>query len=149
MEMPVGGGNSGVQTQPNVVPMIDVMLVLLIIFMILTPVITAGFQAVMPQAKNLADRPEEDNDIILGIDMDGNYYLDAGSGDIFPIDRDSLGPFLTRIYEVRTRDRILYFRADASLEYGYVEDAMDVARKSGVRVLAAITDVKRESRRGR
>ncbi len=137
------------ESEPNVIPMIDVMLVLLIIFMIVTPVITAGFQAVMPQAKNLADRPEEDNDVILGIDTDGNYYLDPGSGNITRIEPDSLGPFLTQIYEVRTRDRILYFRADASLEYGYVEDAMDVARKSGVRVLAAITDVKREPRRGR
>ncbi len=135
--------------EPNVIPMIDVMLVLLIIFMIVTPVITAGFQAVMPQAKNLADRPEEDNDVILGIDIDGNYYLDPGTGDIHPIEKDSLASFLTRIYEVRTRDMILYFRADASLEYGYVEDAMDVARKSGVRVLASITDAKRDPRRGR
>ena len=149
MAMSIGGRADEIKSEPNVIPMIDVMLVLLIIFMIVTPVITAGFQAVMPQAKNLADRPEEDNDVILGIDIDGNYYLDPGSGEIHPIDPDSLGVFLTRIYDVRTRDRILYFRADAALEYGYVEDAMDVARKSGVRVLAAITDAKRDPRRGR
>ena len=149
MAISAGGPDSEVKSEPNVIPMIDVMLVLLIIFMIVTPVITAGFQAVMPQAKNLADRPEEDNDVVLGIDLDGNYYLDPGTGDTHPIEPDSLGTFLTRIYDVRTRDRILYFRADAALEYGYVEDAMDVARKAGVRVLAAITDAKREPRRGR
>ncbi len=149
MTMSAGGLDNEVKSEPNVIPMIDVMLVLLIIFMIVTPVITGGFRATMPEATNTKDRPDEENDIILGIDQEGNYYLDPGSGEIHPIDPDSLGVFLTRIYDVRTRDRILYFRADAALEYGYVEDAMDVARKSGVRVLAAITDAKREPRRGR
>jgi biopolymer transport protein TolR len=146
MGMSAGGANEGVKSEPNVIPMIDIMLVLLIIFMIVTPVITAGFTATMPQAKNLESRPEEDNDVILGIDNQGEYYLDPGTGDINRIPQDSLGPWLTRIYDLRTRDRILYFRADAELDYGYVEDAMDVARKSGVRVLAAVTDLKREER---
>ncbi len=144
MGMSTGGGDDVVKSEPNVVPMIDVMLVLLIIFMILTPVITAGFQATMPQAKYLDSRPEEDNDIVLGIDNDGQYFLDAGSGEIRPIPKDSLGPYLTRIYENRTRDRILYFRADITLKFEHIEDAMDVARKSGVAVLAAITDLKRD-----
>ncbi len=147
MSMSVGGGESDIKSEPNVIPMIDVMLVLLIIFMIVTPVITAGFQATMPQARNLESRPEEDNDVILGIDNEGNYYLDPGTGDIRQIPRDSLGSWLTQVYETRTRDAILYFRADAALEYSHVEDAMDVARKAGVRVLAAVTELKREERR--
>ena len=141
------GGGEDIKSEPNVIPMIDVMLVLLIIFMIVTPVITGGFQATMPEARNLEQRPEEDNDIILGIDLDGRYYLDPGSGNIGMIVNDSLGPFLTRIYDTRVRDRILYFRADAGIEYAAVEDAMDVARKAGVRVLATITELKREPRR--
>jgi biopolymer transport protein ExbD len=144
--MAVGGGEGDVKSEPNVIPMIDIMLVLLIIFMIVTPVITAGFQATMPQAKNLESRPEEDADVILGIDMEGDYYLDPGTGEISPIPRDSLASFLTQVFETRTRDAILYFRADAQLEYGHIEDAMDIARKSGVRVLAAVTDLKREER---
>ena len=145
MGMSVGGGDQAIKSEPNVIPMIDIMLVLLIIFMIVTPVITGGFTAQMPQGKNLEQRPEEDNDIILGIDMDGRYYLDPGTGDIGMIVNDSLGSFLSQIFETRIKDKILYFRADASLEYSYVEDAMDIARKSGVRVLAAITELKRES----
>ncbi len=147
MSISVGGGEEAVKSEPNVIPMIDVMLVLLIIFMIVTPVITGGFQATMPEAKNLEQRPEEDNDVILGIDMDGQYYLDPGTGEIGMIVNDSLASFLTQVYETRTRDAILYFRADANLEFAIVEDAMDVARKSGVRVLAAITELKREPRR--
>jgi biopolymer transport protein ExbD len=147
MSISVGGGEEAVKSEPNVIPMIDIMLVLLIIFMIVTPVITGGFQATMPEARNLEQRPEEDNDVILGIDIDGQYYLDPGTGEIGMIVNDSLSSFLTQVYETRTRDAILYFRADANLEFGMVEDAMDVARKSGVRVLAAITELKREPRR--
>jgi biopolymer transport protein ExbD len=147
MGMSVGGDEEAIKSEPNVIPMIDIMLVLLIIFMIVTPVITGGFQAVMPEAKNLEQRPEEDNDVILGIDVDGQYYLDPGSGEIGAIVNDSLSSFLTQIYSTRVRDAILYFRADANLEYAVVEDAMDVARKSGVRVLASVTELKRESRR--
>ena len=147
MGMSVGGGQEEIKSEPNVIPMIDIMLVLLIIFMIVTPVITGGFQATMPEARNLEQRPEEDNDVILGIDVDGQYYLDPGTGEIGQIVNDSLPLFLTQIYAVRTRDAILYFRADAGIEFAVVEDAMDVARKSGVRVLAAITELKREPRR--
>ena len=147
MSISVGGGEEVIKSEPNVIPMIDIMLVLLIIFMIVTPVITGGFQATMPEARNLEQRPEEDNDVILGIDVDGQYYLDPGTGEIGMIVNDSLGSFLTRVYATRTRDAILYFRADANLEFALVEDAMDVARKSGVRVLAAITELKREPRR--
>src|ERR671924_543872 len=60
----------------NVTPMIDVMLVLLIIFMIVTPAVTAGFQATIPRAKNPDAREEAEGEIRLGIDRDGKYYLD-------------------------------------------------------------------------
>jgi len=54
-------GQTTVKSEPNVVPMIDVMLVLLIIFMIVTPLIAAGFKATLPKGKNLDPRPEGDN----------------------------------------------------------------------------------------
>jgi biopolymer transport protein ExbD len=60
----------------NVTPMIDVMLVLLIIFMIVTPAITAGFQATLPRAKNPDSREEAEGEIRLGIDREGKFYLD-------------------------------------------------------------------------
>lgn len=144
MGMSVGGGGDSVKSEPNVVPMIDIMLVLLIIFMIVTPVITAGFQAQMPQAKNIERDPEETGDIILGIDADGNYYLDPGTGTISPVSPGRLQDVLNQLYQNRTKDRILYFKAHNGLEYGTIEDAMEIARKAGVRVLAAITEQRRE-----
>lgn len=155
MGMSVGGGEE-VKSEPNVVPMIDIMLVLLIIFMIVTPIISAGFTAEMPQARNIERAEEEDGDVVLGISAEQNFYLDPGTGTISPIlptadstADDRLAAALNRVYSTRTKDRILYFRADQNLDYGVIEDAMDIARKNGVRVLAAVTEETRDNpRRG-
>jgi biopolymer transport protein TolR len=143
----VGGGGS-VKSEPNVIPMIDIMLVLLIIFMIVTPVITAGFQAKMPQGKNLDDAAEESGDVVLGVDRDGGFYLDPGTGTITPVNGEQLDDALQQIYSGRA-EKIMYFRADAALEYGKIEDVLVLARKAGVRVLAAVTEEKREPILGR
>ncbi len=146
----------GPKSEPNVVPMIDIMLVLLIIFMIVTPVITAGFQAQMPQGKNLSDRPEDEGDIVLGVDKDGKYFLDAGTGEVHPVcplrvagcvEREQLETFLTQVYANRAKDKILYFKGDQNLEYSKIEGAIQIARKAGVRVVAAITEEKRDQSR--
>lgn len=130
----------------NITPFVDVMLVLLIIFMIVTPVITGGFRATMPQAKNIKDRPDEENDIILGIDQEGNYYLDQGDGNTARIPNDSLEPFLIQLYTDREKDKILYFRTDQDMQYGYVEDAIEIAKRAGVALLASVTEMKLEGR---
>ena len=128
----------------NMTPFVDVVLVLLIIFMIVTPVITGGFRATMPQASNTKDRPDEENDIILGIDQEGNYYLDPGTGSTARIPNDSLEPFLFQLYTDREKDRILYFRTDENMAYGVVEDAIEIAKRTGVVLLASITIPKQE-----
>ena len=130
------GGGAGVQSSPNVTPMIDVMLVLLIIFMVVTPMLMAGFTAQPPQAVNLKDHPEDSNlDQVLGIDRSGNYYLNKK-----PIRYEDIGPTLKRIYDARTEDKILYLKADKDLDYSKVIDALDLAGKNGVRVTGLISD---------
>jgi biopolymer transport protein ExbD len=137
MGMSAGGGGS-VRAEPNVVPMIDIMLVLLIIFMIVTPALAAGFQATPPEGINLKAHPEdEENDQVLGIDADGKYYLNKR-----PIRNDDLGAIIKDIYDRRTIDKILYVKAHKDLEYGKVIDAMDIVSKNGVRVVGAISDQK-------
>ena len=152
--------SSGAENRPNVVPMIDVMLVLLIIFMIVTPIISAGMQATMPHAKAVETSAEEDGDVVLGIDTRGRYYLDpgtgetgviCGSGDATCNQEQRLEEYLTRIYTARTLDKILYMRAHNELPYGTIQDAVEICRSSGVRVLANIADEADEvqsSRRG-
>jgi len=129
---------TGVQSTPNVTPMIDVMLVLLIIFMVVTPMLLSGFNAEPPQAINLRDHPEDSNlDQVLGIDKDGNYYLNKQ-----PIKYEIVGPRLKQIYDARTEDKIMYLKADKGLDYSKVIDAMDLAMKNGVRVIGLISEQK-------
>jgi biopolymer transport protein ExbD len=129
-------GETSVKAEPNVIPMIDIMLVLLIIFMIVTPLIANGFQATMPIGANLDKRPEGDDEIVLGIDQSGNYFLNGTM-----ISADVLPDQLRSIYATREKDKIMYFRADKGLRYSRIEDAVEIARQAGVRVMAAITDV--------
>ncbi|OYV74280.1 MAG: hypothetical protein B7Z72_00515 [Gemmatimonadetes bacterium 21-71-4] len=138
MAMSAGGGG-GVQSTPNVTPMIDVMLVLLIIFMVVTPALLAGFNATPPVAQNIKDHPEDSNtDQVLGIDVDGNYYFNKR-----PIQYADIAATLKGIYSQPDRpDYILYLKADKNLPYEKVLDAMDIAAKNGVRVVAMIGDQK-------
>jgi biopolymer transport protein ExbD len=135
MGMKIGSGAESVKSEPNVVPMIDVMLVLLIIFMVVTPALAAGFQAVPPAGINLKIHPEEDSDQVLGIDRDGQYFLNKQQ-----LQNDKLAETLKRIYDVRTIDKILYIKADKDLAYEKVLDAMDIASQNGVRVVGAVSD---------
>jgi biopolymer transport protein ExbD len=129
-------GRSTVKAEPNVIPMIDIMLVLLIIFMIVTPLIAAGFKATMPKGKNLDKRPEGENEVVLGVDAAGQYFLN-GKG---PVDPVVLEEQLKSIYAARSEDKILYFKADNQLKFIRIQDAVELARRSGARVMAAITE---------
>jgi biopolymer transport protein TolR len=139
MAMSAGGGGNTVQSTPNVTPMIDVMLVLLIIFMVVTPQLLAGFTAEPPRAINLKDHPEDpDNDHVLGIDVGGRYYLDKKL-----YNKEDLGPLIKEIYSQPGReDFTMYLRAHSDLSYAQVQDAMEVAMKNGVRVMGLIGEQK-------
>jgi len=135
MSMSAGGGGTTVKAEPNVTPLVDVMLVLLIIFMVIIPTLTSGLNAAPPQGVNLKKHPEEDGDVLLGIDRKGVYYLNRQ-----PIRNETLEANLKRIFDARTEDKILYLRADKNLEYAKVQDAVDIAAKAGVRVTGLISE---------
>ncbi|MDX2192326.1 MAG: biopolymer transporter ExbD [Gemmatimonadales bacterium] len=128
-------GQTSVRSEPNVVPMIDIMLVLLIIFMIVTPLIAAGFKATMPRGANLDPRPEGDNEVILGIDEAGHYFIDGRA-----MPDGTVEDQLKAIYAARTEDKILYFKADVGLPFSKIQEAVEMSRRAGVRVLSAITE---------
>ena len=137
MAMSASSGG-GVKAEPNVTPMIDVMLVLLIIFMVVAPALLAGFNATPPTGVNLKDHPEDEHtDQVLGIDRDGQYYLNKK-----PIQNADLPKMLKQIYDGRPDDKVLYLKADKSLEYSKVLDAIDLAGHNGVRVVGMISEQK-------
>src|SRR3990172_245904 len=99
----------------NVTPMIDVMLVLLIIFMIVTPVLES--RVVLPRRDHADARPEQPDEIVLAIDRNGVYFLSITGGAVPSegaprlIATDALGDQLEALYTNRGQDRILYLKA--------------------------------------
>jgi biopolymer transport protein ExbD len=119
--------------------MIDVMLVLLIIFMIVTPLIASGFKATLPRGANLTKSPEGEGEVVLGIDQGGTYFLNGAL-----IRAEVLEDQLTAVFAARTEDKILFFRADQNLKFSKIQEAVEIARRSGVRVMAAVAEKKAE-----
>jgi biopolymer transport protein ExbD len=153
MAMSTGKAKAAVAADINVTPMIDVMLVLLIIFMIVTPAITAGFQASLPRATNPESREEAEGEIRLGIDRDGKFYLDiTGASGVYTgpryISDEDLQGQLTNLYAARTVNKVLFLKADEGIEFGRVQHAIEIARKAGVRVVGAIAEQQRAARPG-
>jgi biopolymer transport protein ExbD len=120
--------------QPNVTPMVDVMLVLLIIFMVVTPTLMLGFVAEPPEGVHLTDHPEESGDRVLGIDAQGHYFLDKT-----PVNPEELPELLRQQIARHPDNRVLYILAHRSLEYRHVRDALDVSAANGVVVAGLIT----------
>lgn len=139
-----GVSGSGLSAAINVTPMIDVMLVLLIIFMVVTPILTQ-YQAEPPTA--VTARPEPDDDVItIGIDTEGAFFLENEA----VADAD-LAPRLIETFRGARGERILYLRADRGVSYARVLDAVEGARAAGVTTIGAITaplESERDAREG-
>ncbi len=133
--MGMAASQGSVSSNPNVTPMIDVMLVLLIIFMITIPQLNAGFQATPPQGQNLKPHPEEDSDQVLGIDADGNYWFNKAL-----IRQEDLEQLTKNIFTPDREDKILYVKAHKDLSYDKVLKALDLVAKGGVSVAALISE---------
>ena len=132
----VAGFQSDVNADINVTPMIDVMLVLLIIFMVVTPAL-AGYTAILPKAKTAA--PEKEKRVTLGIDRAGNYYIEGKQ--TVKVPEAQLAEKLQEAYRTRPDDHILYMKADNEAGYDRILTAIDAARVAGVRRIGAITEL--------
>jgi len=132
----VAGFESDVNADINVTPMIDVMLVLLIIFMVVTPAL-AGYTAILPKAKTSA--PEKDKRVTLGIDRQGSFYIEGKQTK--KVADAALTDELKKAYAARPDDHVLYMKADNEAGYDRVLTAIDAARNAGVRRIGAITEM--------
>jgi len=142
MGMSTGGGGPSsnysapsVSSDINVTPLVDVMLVLLIIFMVVTPALLQGFQATLPTGDNLLERPEEESRVVVGIDVEGNWYFNKR-----PITRENMFVALQTSFIERPEDKVLYLKADNGLPYQAVLEMMDIGRDAGARVMAAVSE---------
>ncbi|NIO48465.1 MAG: biopolymer transporter ExbD [Candidatus Aminicenantes bacterium] len=130
-------GQGEVSSEPNVVPLCDVLLVLLIIFMVVTPLIQRGVDVRLPAALNTINMPENP-EVVLSIKRDGSMYIGE--------DQVTMENLQTMIEEafMTASDPRLYLRADGELEYGNIVDIVEILKAAGVEIVGIITEVKTE-----
>ena len=127
----------------NVVPFIDVMLVLLVIFMVTTPLLTQGIKIELPKTEAKAIPPEQKEPLIVTVDATGNYYLNISEKPDQPISERTLSYMasmqLTSKNPADTQRPVLV-RGDKDANYGKVVAAMVLLQKAGAKSVGLITD---------
>ena len=122
----------------NVVPYIDVMLVLLVIFMVTAPLITQGVKVDLPQAEAQPQVGEGSPPVVIHVDQFGDTYVDLGDADLLPVDQQLLYERLRTVLDAAPGTPIM-LRADASVDYGLVVDAMVAAQAAGAPSVGLVT----------
>jgi len=122
----------------NVVPYIDVMLVLLVIFMVTAPLITQGVKVDLPQAEAQPQVGEGAPPVVIHVDQFGDTYVDLGDADLLPVDQQLLYERLRTVLDAAPGTPVM-LRADASVDYGLVVDAMVAAQAAGAPSVGLVT----------
>jgi biopolymer transport protein TolR len=133
MSMDVGGKSGGLNASINVTPLVDVMLVLLIIMMVITPMLQQGISVRLPLATNTVPKPDTQEQTTVAIGSGGEVYVNAK-----PIRPQELASKLTEILENK-KDKLVFIRADQESRYSDVMDAMDQLRTAQIEDVALIT----------
>jgi biopolymer transport protein TolR len=123
----------------NVVPYIDVMLVLLIIFMITAPLLTQGVKVDLPKAGAEPIEPQKVQPLVLSVDREGRLYLNVGGSPETPLNDQTVAE-RARAALSRTPDMQVLVKADNAVAYGRVVQAMVVLQGAGARKVGFITD---------
>ena len=130
-------GEGEVSSEPNVVPLCDVLLVLLIIFMVVTPLIQRGVDVRLPTALNTINMPENP-EVVLSIKKDGSMFIGQDQ-----VTMDNLQTLIEEAF-MTASDKRLYLRADGELEYGNIVDIVEILKAAGVEIVGIITEIKTE-----
>ncbi len=137
MAMDVGGKGKGPQPNINITPLVDVVLVLLIIFMVVTPLLTKHFSTRVPEAPDPAPPPAEegaDDAIVVSLDAGGAVTLNSAN-----VALPTLTSKLGEVFRTRT-ERIVFFDADDDALFGDAVDVLDATRAGGAEQIAIATE---------
>lgn len=121
----------GFVSEINVTPFVDVMLVLLIIFMVATPMMAEGLEVDLPQTRQVEVLPTETDHLILTVRKDGSMFLDE-----YRVERDELEGYLQRL--VKEKNKSLFLQADKEVPYGIVVDVMGRIKAVGIEKLGVV-----------
>jgi len=140
--MNVAGGGRGGRRKPmaeiNVVPYIDVSLVLLIIFMITTPLLQTGVDVDLPQAEAKQVDPKDEPPVVVSINAEGKLFVDTGNHDDVEVDAGALsGKVLGAVQDKPGRPVLI--RGDKSVDYGKVITVMAALKRAGVPSVGLMT----------
>lgn len=133
------GGTKDFKSEPNVVPLCDVLLVLLIIFMVVTPMLQKGVDVRLPEAFNVVSQPDPASQVVLAIKYNKDIYLNQDR-----VTKDNLKQKIEEAFENRT-DRTLYLKADIELEYGEILPLINIVREAGIEIIGIVTEKKAAS----
>jgi len=136
------GGGGGFTSDINVTPMVDIMLVLLIIFMVITPFLQQGVSVALPRDAN---NPDEDpaiikeSSVVVAITENGDIYLGKKK-----IDKDQLKTEIDQKMATKTdAERIVYIRSDINANYGAVVETINLIRDAGIDQIGLVADKKK------
>ncbi|HEY7027338.1 MAG TPA: biopolymer transporter ExbD [Gemmatimonadales bacterium] len=127
--MSTGDASGGIQSEPNVIPMIDIMLVMLIIFMVSQPLSRMALDVQVPPQEQQTKSDAKSNQIVLELTADGGYAINTQ-----PVPVDQLDTQLHAIFDARPA-KLLFVKSAPTRIYQDLIDAMDVARGAGVQVI--------------
>ena len=143
MSMQAGGGSSGLQSEINVTPMVDIMLVLLIIFMVVTPFLQQGITVALPKNMNNPDVDPniiKESSIVISVPNDGEYYLGKKK-----LAKEQLAEDVDKILkDKKEEDRIVYIKSGVGVSYGDVVNVINEVRKLGVDKIGLVADKKKK-----
>jgi biopolymer transport protein ExbD len=134
-------GQGKVRPEMNVTPLVDVVLVLLIIFMVITPLMSKQFWVNVPEMEQKQEPPPPDQrvPVVLGVAADGTLTINRN-----PVPRPELEQRLRRIFAARRDDRTLFVQADDRAAFGRVVEALDVARGAGAVTIAVLPEAEEQ-----
>jgi biopolymer transport protein TolR len=138
MAMDLGGAKGGVKSDINVTPLVDVMLVLLIIMMLITPMLQQGVAMRLPQASNTVDKPTTQDNTTVAVGKDGSMYVNAKQ-----VSEAEMASKVTEALESK-KEKVVFIKADEEALYSSVMAAMDQLHQAGVEDIALITERRRE-----